>query len=92
MPDSVAGRANSCRVELWAVAMSARSAWVRARSSGASRIGHDCGKGKAPRGGCLVCKSPVGQPSGFYIFCHLQTLRAHPARSKAYAMELVSSF
>ena len=47
---------------------------------------------KAPRGGCLKCKSPVGQPSGFYIFCHLQTLRAHPARSKAYAMELVSSF
>jgi len=29
--------------------------------------------------GCLICKSPVGQPSGFYIFRHLQTLRAHPA-------------
>ena len=26
---------------------------------------------KAPRGGgCLVCKSPVGQRKGFYIFHH----------------------
>ena len=27
-------------------------------------------KEKAPRGGCLMCKSPVGQRKGFYIFHH----------------------
>ena len=54
MPDSVAGRANSCRVELWAVAMSARSAWVRARSSGASRMAE---KERHPVGGALCAKA-----------------------------------
>ena len=38
---------------------------------------------KAPRGGCLVCKSPVGQRKGFCIFHQLQTLRAHPANLAA---------
>ena len=47
---------------------------------------------KAPRGGALCAKAQSDSVRASIYFTTLQILRAHPARSKAYAMELVSSF
>ena len=47
---------------------------------------------KAPRGGALCAKSHLSAKGLLYISPRCYPSRAHPARSKAYAMELVSSF
>jgi len=47
---------------------------------------------KAPRGGALSAKAQSDSVRASIYFTTLQILRVHPARSKAYAMEPVSSF
>ncbi len=50
-------------------------------------------KEKAPHGGCLVCKSPVGQRKGFYIFHHTADPQGPSGQpSSSGPLVLVSSF